>query len=120
MQPAHDNARDPIYDTVTINLEGAVAVLRLNRPQNANALDHTLWQELKSACEWLNTQSSVRAVVLCGEGRHFTAGIDLSVVDWLRETATGDPCPARGSEAVLTFVEFAQSVFNAVEMLKVP
>jgi enoyl-CoA hydratase len=108
------------FETVEITMEGAVAVLRLNRPQSANALDRRLWEELKAALAWLDTQPPVRAVVLHGEGRHFTAGIDLSVVDWLRGVA-GDPaCPARASEAVLAFIEFAQSVFNAVETLKVP
>lgn len=108
------------YETVAISLEGGVAHLRFNRPGQANALNQTLWDELKQALLWLHAQPGVRVVVLSGEGRHFCAGIDLSEVDRMREAARGDGCPGRGSEAVLAFVEHAQSVFNAVETLKVP
>jgi enoyl-CoA hydratase/carnithine racemase len=63
-------------DSLNAEMHGDVAVLRLSRPQKRNALDdeivlglETFFQELPSA---------VKAVVLHGEGEHFSAGLDLN------------------------------------------
>ena len=56
--------------------EGAVAILRLNRPHKRNALD----DESIAGIEQFFTSipGDVGAVVLAGEGEHFSAGLDLS------------------------------------------
>lgn len=63
---------------VTIERDGAVAVVTLNRPEAMNALSSALRAELAAAMVELDTDDSVRAVVLTGAGtRAFTAGLDL-------------------------------------------
>jgi (methylthio)acryloyl-CoA hydratase len=59
-----------------IEVAGAVAHVRLNRPDKRNAINDTLVMQLRSALEQLPAE--VRAVVLTGEGAHFCAGLDLS------------------------------------------
>jgi enoyl-CoA hydratase/carnithine racemase len=56
--------------------EGTVAILRLNRPHKRNALD----DESIAGIEQFFTSipGDVGAVVLAGEGEHFSAGLDLS------------------------------------------
>ncbi|OBG63455.1 MULTISPECIES: enoyl-CoA hydratase/isomerase family protein [unclassified Mycobacterium] len=54
-----------------------VAVLRLNRPKQLNAINETLQAELGHALADLAADRSVRAVVLTGAGRGFCAGIDV-------------------------------------------
>jgi enoyl-CoA hydratase/carnithine racemase len=58
--------------------EGRIAVLSINRPQALNAIDNTLLAALHAALDELEAASSVRAVVLTGEGgRAFSTGMDL-------------------------------------------
>ena len=56
--------------------EGPVAVLRLNRPQKRNALDHETIAGIETF--FTSLPGSIAAVVLAGEGEHFSAGLDLS------------------------------------------
>ena len=58
------------------DMRGAVAVIRLNRPAKRNALGDALILTLRNLLETLPTEA--RAAVLCGEGQHFCAGLDLS------------------------------------------
>src|SRR5690606_30187868 len=50
----------------------------LNRPDKMNALDGAMFQAIAAAGESLKGDSSVRVVVLSGEGRGFCAGLDFS------------------------------------------
>jgi len=57
--------------------QGAVALLRLNRPETLNALDRELVSGLGDALERITADPAVRAVVLTGEGGAFCSGADL-------------------------------------------
>jgi enoyl-CoA hydratase/carnithine racemase len=65
-------------DRVVVTVEDGVADVRLNRPEKMNALDPAMFSAIAEAGEALKTDSSVRAVVLSGEGRAFCAGLDFS------------------------------------------
>ncbi len=54
-----------------------VATLVLDRPGNLNALSRILLGEIVNACRWLDDQPHIKVVVVCGEGRAFSAGFDL-------------------------------------------
>jgi len=53
-----------------------VADVRLNRPDKMNALDPAMFEAIAEIGERLATDTSVKAVVLSGEGRGFCAGLD--------------------------------------------
>ncbi|MCY1164681.1 crotonase/enoyl-CoA hydratase family protein [Polaromonas sp.] len=57
-------------------MRGDIAVIRLSRPAKRNALGDALILALRDQLENLPTEA--RAAVLCGEGEHFCAGLDLS------------------------------------------
>jgi enoyl-CoA hydratase/carnithine racemase len=59
-----------------LDIQGAIAHLRLNRPEKRNAMNDALIAALHSA--FVTLPESVRAVVVSGEGEHFSAGLDLS------------------------------------------
>lgn len=61
---------------VTLEMRGAVAIVRLCRPSKRNALNDALVLAVRDAFE--NLPSQARAAVLHGEGEHFCAGLDLS------------------------------------------
>ena len=64
--------------------EGAVARLRMRRPEVHNAFDDSLIAAMTEALQGLGEDASVRAVVLEGEGASFSAGADLN---WMRGMA---------------------------------
>nr|WP_199042450.1 enoyl-CoA hydratase/isomerase family protein [Dyella sp. ASV24] len=67
--------------SIQIADHGGVRRITLNRPQVHNAFDDGLIAELTAALEHAGEDSSVRAVVLTGEGASFSAGADLN---WMR------------------------------------
>jgi enoyl-CoA hydratase len=54
-----------------------VAVVRLNRPKELNALNRKLMEELVAALQTLDANAEVRAIVLTGNERAFAAGADI-------------------------------------------
>lgn len=62
---------------VTMTVDGGVADVRLNRPAKLNALDPPMFEALARAGDRIRADSSVRAVVLSGEGKGFCAGLDF-------------------------------------------
>ena len=65
------------YDTVKYAKDGAVAVITISRPDSMNAFTTELRKDLLAAFMEAREDSDVRAVVLTGEGRSFSAGADL-------------------------------------------
>ncbi|MEQ9317386.1 MAG: enoyl-CoA hydratase [Henriciella sp.] len=65
---------DPI---VLVEKDGPVAIVTLNRPDALNALSRALRRDIVKAFQTLAQDDDVRAVVLTGAGRAFTAGVDL-------------------------------------------
>ncbi|MEN9316429.1 MAG: hypothetical protein RIS35_2822 [Pseudomonadota bacterium] len=61
--------------------EPGIARIRLNRPDRANAQDTTLLYELNDAFDRAAHDDDVRVIVLAAEGKHFSAGHDLSETD---------------------------------------
>jgi enoyl-CoA hydratase/carnithine racemase len=57
--------------------EGPVARVRLNRPEKYNAQTPAMWHELRLAGETLMADADVRCVVLSGNGKSFSAGLDV-------------------------------------------
>ncbi len=62
---------------VEFSLEGTTAVLRLNRPEKMNAITYEMLGAIEEAIRQAGTDPRVRAVVLTGTGRAFSAGTDL-------------------------------------------
>src|SRR5215204_254130 len=65
------------YETLDLRREGGLLWLMLNRPHALNALNRTLIDELYAVLDMLHDDQSIRAVILCGAGRAFCAGLDL-------------------------------------------
>jgi enoyl-CoA hydratase/carnithine racemase len=63
---------------VVVSTSGGVALLTMARPERRNALDEPLAGELRAALERAADDSSVRGVIITGQGRAFSAGGDLS------------------------------------------
>ncbi|MDX1692946.1 MAG: crotonase/enoyl-CoA hydratase family protein [Ketobacteraceae bacterium] len=65
-------------DRVTLSVEGGIAFVKLNRPEKYNALDIAMFEALIRAAKTIRKDRHVRAVILSGEGKCFSAGLDIS------------------------------------------
>lgn len=74
-----------MFETIRYDLDAAVAVITLNRPARLNAFDEQMTQETLAAFGQAGSDEAVRAIVLTGAGRAFSAGQDLE--DLQRRTA---------------------------------
>ena len=63
---------------IVVERDGAVLILRLNRPDKKNALTRAMYTQLAEALEQADADSDIRAVLLQGSSECFTAGNDIS------------------------------------------
>jgi 2-(1,2-epoxy-1,2-dihydrophenyl)acetyl-CoA isomerase len=68
------------YEQLIVERDGPVVTVRLNNATRLNALSPTMTAELLDALTKLGSDEEVRAIVLTGEGRGFSAGADLSAL----------------------------------------
>ncbi len=66
-------------ETVLYERRGPIAILTLNRPDKLNAVNAQMVSELGQTLDEVEADDRVRAVVLCGAGRAFSAGFDLNM-----------------------------------------
>ncbi|SFK74035.1 enoyl-CoA hydratase/isomerase family protein [Geodermatophilus ruber] len=102
---------------IRIRRDGAVATVILNRPEKLNALDRATRWELVGALRAVAADTDVRAVVLTGTGRAFSAGQDIAAVEELEhadETVAGSYNPI-----AQTIADMPKPVIAAVNGLAV-
>jgi methylglutaconyl-CoA hydratase len=71
------------------SLEGGhkIARLLLNRPEQANAFSEQMMSDICNQLSSIAKENNIRALVVSGEGKHFSAGADLN---WMKASATLD------------------------------
>jgi enoyl-CoA hydratase/carnithine racemase len=67
------------YTCFDVSLEDKIAHLRLSRPESYNTMIPEFWSELPEIVRTLDDAGEARAIVISSTGKHFTAGMDLSV-----------------------------------------
>jgi enoyl-CoA hydratase/carnithine racemase len=70
-----------------VESDGAVRIVRLNRPDELNATNHDLHEAIAAVWPQIEADPDVRAVVLTGNGRAFSAGGDFGYLDDLTTDA---------------------------------
>lgn len=66
------------YETVNYWVSNQVATITLNRPKQLNSFNTQMRMDLLAAVTEANSDSSVRIVIISGEGRAFSAGADIA------------------------------------------
>ena len=66
------------YEQLIVDVEGDVAIVRMNNAARLNALSPTMTLEMVDALGRLGEDRAIRAIVLTGEGRGFSSGADLT------------------------------------------
>lgn len=66
------------YETILYDKKGPVLTLTLNRPDTLNAINPQMTAELHEALDQADADPEVRAIILTGAGRGFSAGFDIA------------------------------------------
>lgn len=88
--------------------EKGILQISLNRPEQLNALSHEVLQQLSNILTKAKQDTSVKAILLTGEGKGFCAGADIKEL-----------LPLDGKTG-FTFAQFGQAVFSQLESLGKP
>lgn len=76
-------------DHLDVRQEQHVLLVKLARPEKLNAMTPAMYRALGAALHRLNEDPALRVAVVHGEGRHFTAGLQLDL--WTEAFASGAP-----------------------------
>ena len=104
-------------DRLSVTIDGGVAHVELARPDKSNAMDRDMFAAIGDTFRTLGHDPAVRAILLSGRGRHFTAGLDLEYAASQFRPATD---AGRAAEAKLRHIEWLQDCFSAVEQARSP
>jgi enoyl-CoA hydratase len=107
---------DGSYDTLTVEKDGGIDWLTLNRPEVLNAMSRTMMLELQHYFGALYTDHTVRVVILRGAGRGFCAGLDLKEdsSDEAGGAVTGLRVQRRVSEIVMRMRRAPQPIISLI------
>lgn len=107
------------YDTLTVSLLDHIATIRLNRPDKANAMNLAMWHEIRRAFQWVDATPEARVAILEGEGKAFTAGIDLQMMMGMGDQIQND-CEARTRENLRQVILDLQDTLTSLERCRKP
>ena len=107
------------YRCFDIDVTDRVAHLRLSRPDELNTMTADFWRELPAIVTGLSDAGSARCVVISSTGKHFSAGMDLSVF-----TGGGLDGPdaevGRRNARLRSSAKLLQWTFTALEQARMP
>jgi enoyl-CoA hydratase len=106
------------YSTLDVEQKGHIAYITLNRPEAMNSMIPAFWTEFPAAIRAIDDEGSARVIVITSTGKHFSAGMDLSVFLNMKEDFKGDP--ARRAERMRRMVKMLQDSFTAIEEARMP
>ena len=104
-------------ERIQLRVEEGVAHVELARPDKLNAMDRDMFAAIGDTFRSLGRDPAVRAILLSGQGKHFTAGLDLDYAS--RQFPPSDD-PGRAAEARLRHVRWLQDCFTAAEEARPP
>jgi enoyl-CoA hydratase len=103
-----------------LSIENNVAHIVLNRPEAFNAMPRPFWNELPVLVNDINDNAKARVIVISSTGKHFSAGMDISVfTDGEGVSAQGGDQYTR-AEAFRNFVGVLQDSFNCLDNARIP
>lgn len=97
-----------------VEIDGNIAIVRLNRPDKNNAIDLEMFEAFIETGGQLAVNKTLRAVVLTGAGEHFCAGIDLSVFQGAGIDAVSGGLMEPGKTSPANFFQSAAYVWREI------
>jgi enoyl-CoA hydratase len=103
-----------------LSIENNIAHIQLSRPEAFNAMPRAFWNELPAIVNDINDNARARVIVISSTGKHFTAGMDISVfTDGEGVAASGGDQYTR-AETFRHFVKVLQDSFSCLDDARMP
>nr|WP_219740245.1 MULTISPECIES: crotonase/enoyl-CoA hydratase family protein [Pseudomonas] len=106
------------YSAFKVELTDNIAHVQINRPEKVNAMNAAFWEEIIAIFQWIDDTDAVRAVVISGAGKHFSAGIDLMMLASLAGQMGKDV--GRNARFLRSTIQRLQASFTAVDKCRKP
>ncbi len=107
------------YQALKVDIADKIAHIQLNRPDAYNSMNIDFWKELPGVVQEISDAASARVIVLSSTGKHFCAGMDLSVFTD-GSAIKNDVEPGRRHLDLRNSVLQLQEVFNRFENARMP
>ena len=108
------------YRCFDVEISDRVAHLRLCRPDELNTMTAEFWRELPEIVTSISDAASARIVVISSTGKHFSAGMDLSVFLGGELGTRSDAEPGRTHARTRSQARVLQASFSALEKARMP
>ncbi len=96
------------YEILKVEINGGIAWVTISRPQALNALNSRFFQEMDDLVKSISKDSSIKVMVITGEGKAFVAGADIAEMVGMT--------PEEGT----AFSKTGQHTFRSLELLEIP
>jgi enoyl-CoA hydratase len=107
------------YKCFKLEIADDIAHIRFSRPEKANSMIPEFWRELPEAVAKISDEAKARVIVISSEGKHFTAGMDISV--FMQGGLDADPGNREvDAERFRHHVKRLQDTFSALENARQP
>ncbi len=106
------------YTAFIVELHDHIAHVQINRPEKVNAMNAAFWSEIIEIFKWVEDTDEVRVVVLSGAGKHFSSGIDLTLLASIANQMSDDV--GRNARLLRRKILQMQESFNVVDRCSKP
>ncbi|MGD0142570.1 MAG: crotonase/enoyl-CoA hydratase family protein [Rhizomicrobium sp.] len=109
------------YRCFNVEIADRVAHIQLKRGSELNTMVPEFWRELPEIVREIDHEAKARVIVISSTGKHFSAGMDLSVFTAAQGKAPGER-PERGRSAanLRLHVLDIQETFNVIDRARIP
>ena len=107
-------------EVLTLDVDGHVATLWLDRSDSRNALGRAFWCDLPRAAEFIANEPSIRAVVVAAKGSDFSVGLDLKEFGGSPFADSPGASHASANRRAYDAVRAMQGAVSAVANLEMP
>jgi len=114
------NAAETEWSCFKVTLDGGVAHIQMNRPEAMNSMNKPFWNELPAIMRDINDNARARCIVISSTGKHFSAGMDLSVFGDPGSDLKRPGDPHVNGEMFRRYVHSLQDAFSCLDEARMP
>jgi enoyl-CoA hydratase / 3-hydroxyacyl-CoA dehydrogenase len=97
-------------ELVTLSKKGNNAIITINRPEDMNALNESVVNQLEDKFNQVNSDPSINTIFITGSGKAFVAGADIKFFI--------DNIKSNSIEEIVEFTKYCQDVYNSIDKSK--
>ena len=114
---------DEKFECFKVDITDKIAHITLNRPEKMNSLPVSFWSDLPKIINEIDYDALARVIVISSTGKHFSAGMDLSVfgdAETARNKENPKTDPGRKKGSFYKGLLKLQETFNCIDNSRVP